>query len=154
MDCDTAAIVAGAALQVLGVGIAVWKGWAIVSGWLKSIRDRALGPTPTIGTAVGIAEGKDEAHFYAEVDIDGTIDDQLKALKGQLRELTKTIVTQDQQMRTLARETKKDFEQHRSDREQLDQQLRKLVRANAPWAVVGAILVILGIVLSTIGALR
>ena len=153
MDCDTAAIVAGAALQVLGVGIAVWKGWAIVSGWLKSIRDRALGPKPTIGTAVGIAEGKDEAHFYAEVDIDGTIDDQLKALKGQLRELTKTVVTQDQQMRTLAKD-EKDFEQQRSEREQLDQQLRKLVRANAPWAVVGAILVILGIVLSTIGALR
>ena len=154
MDGDTAAILAGAALQVLGVVIAVLKGWAIVSGWLKALRDGILGPKPTIHISGALAAGSADVHGYSDVKISGTTDEQLEALKNQLGELTKTVVTHDQQMRLLAKETDEGFEKERAERGRLDHDLRALIQANAPWAAAGAILVVLGIALATFGALH
>jgi hypothetical protein len=119
---------------------------------LKAIRDRTLGPKPTIKVAAGLAAGSATAHGYADVKISGTVDDQLEAIKNQLSELTKTVIAQDQQVRTLTKETKKGFELERSEREKSGQQIREAINANAPWEIAGAGLIALGIILSTVGA--
>jgi len=146
-------IIAGAAFQLLGLGLVVWGLRDIVGKLLKTLRDRTLGPKPTVSVAAGLAAGRAEAHGYVDVDIGGTTDEQLNALKDQLRQLTKTVIAHDQEMRALAAETEKRVVQERAEREKADAQLHDALRANAPLEIVGAGLIALGIVLAAAGSL-
>jgi hypothetical protein len=131
----------------------VWGLRDIVREWLKTLRERVFGAKPIVSVAAGLAAGRAEVHGYVDVDIGGTIDDQLTALKNQLSEVAKTVVTHDREIRSLTRETEERFEHERSERDKANSQIRDAIHANAPLEIAGAGLIALGILLSAVGSL-
>jgi hypothetical protein len=58
-----------------------------------------------------------EVHGYSDVEINGSREDQIVAIKGQLRSITDAVIAHDKKMIKLEKETEKGFERERSERE-------------------------------------
>jgi hypothetical protein len=131
----------------------LWRGWLDM---LAKELDRILGRSQILKPAVFEDENTFfgvDARAYSNVLIDGTVEQQLAAIKHQLNTISNAIAAGNHEKIELGKEVAQGLAQERSARKKLREQAIEAHLGNMRLELVGVVLFALGIILSGAGSL-